>query len=315
MTSENTGKSKPTNGTGLHAATADPWEQSQPYQHDGREALTSSKFTKNEAEYARQTIANEILEAAKTVCGELIADTERTLEKARYLETEADRKHVEAHEERERAAAIRLEAEEYREALIEDAKRQSLEQIERARSSAERECAEMKSRASIETEKMLAHAQVMRAAAMEELEAQKIYAEAARFQAASQETLTQARNRLNHTRTSDQLKPGSNIKEPSPTPVSTPTPAPAKSNITDPGNDPSGHQGQIDRATAIAMGTVAIESKPEPIDSAALVMNSLEELRNMQEAASKAVDAAVAEEKRPDSLKKNTRSKRATKKI
>ena len=165
--------------------------------------MLASKLTKSEAEISRQTIANEILEAAKTVCGELIADTERTLEKARYLEGEADRKHVEAHEERERAAAIRQEAEEYREALIEDTKRQSGEQLERARSTAERECAEMKSRASIESEKMLAQAQVMRAAALEELEAQKIYAEAARFQAASQETLTQARNRLNYSRTSD----------------------------------------------------------------------------------------------------------------
>ena len=47
------------------------------------------------------------------------------MEKARYLEGEADRKHVEAHEERARTIAIRQEAEEYREALIEDAKRQS----------------------------------------------------------------------------------------------------------------------------------------------------------------------------------------------
>ena len=113
--------------------------------------MSASKLAKNEAEYARQNIANEILEAAKTVCGELIADTERTLEKARYLEGEADRKQLEAHEERERAADIRLEAEEYRESLIEDAKRQSTEHTERARATAARECSEMKKRAFTKT--------------------------------------------------------------------------------------------------------------------------------------------------------------------
>ena len=99
LTSENSNKSKSPNGTSAHSATVDPWEQSRPEHLNGDEVLTASKFVKNEAEYSRQTIANEILEAAKTVCGELIADTERTLEKARYLEGEADRKHVEAHEE------------------------------------------------------------------------------------------------------------------------------------------------------------------------------------------------------------------------
>ena len=226
LTSENAKKDRSINGSGTHAATMDTWEQSSPDSASSADTLLASKLTKSEAEISRQTIANEILEAAKTVCGELIADTERTLEKARYLEGEADRKHVEAHEERERAAATRQEAEEYREALIEDTKRQSGEQLERARSTAERECAEMKSRASIESEKMLAQAQVMRAAALEELEAQKIYAEAARFQAASQETLTQARNRLNYSRTSDLLKPASVSHASSPET----TPRPVKTN-------------------------------------------------------------------------------------
>lgn len=196
MTSANSKKKESLNGNGPRFSGLDPWEQSRPEPITESDSLAAAKLTKDEAEHARQNIANEILEAAKTVCGELIADTERTLAKARYLEGEADRKHEEAHEERERATAIRQEAEAYREALIEDAKRQSADQLERSRSAAERECSEMKSRASIESEKMLAQAQVMRSAALEELEAQKIYAEAARFQAASQETLNQSRNRL-----------------------------------------------------------------------------------------------------------------------
>ena len=133
LTSETSKKSKSINGSSPHAEAPSPGKQFRPDQMTGDESLTAAKITKSEAEYTRQNIANEILEAAKTVCGELIADTERTLEKARYLEGEADRKHVEAHEERERAAEIRQEAEEYREALIEEAKRQSAEQMERAR--------------------------------------------------------------------------------------------------------------------------------------------------------------------------------------
>ncbi len=119
LSSANAKKVTSANGSGSYTAAIDPWEQSRSDQTDGQEPLAVSKFAKGEAENTRQNIANEILEAAKTVCGELIADTERTLEKARYLEAEADRKHIEAHEERERAADIRLEAEEYRESLIE----------------------------------------------------------------------------------------------------------------------------------------------------------------------------------------------------
>jgi hypothetical protein len=78
---------------GYQNATADPWEQSRSGNQSNDDTLSSSQAVKGNAEQARQTIANEILEAAKAVCGELIADTERTLEKARFLEGEADRKH------------------------------------------------------------------------------------------------------------------------------------------------------------------------------------------------------------------------------
>lgn len=308
LTSTNAKQGGTANGSGSYASTKDSWDQAQPDKVSSDGPLAASKLTKGEAERARQNIANEILEAAKTVCGELIADTERTLEKARYLEAEADRKHVEAHEERERAADIRQEAEDYRESLIEDAKRQSAEHIERARATSERECSELKQRASIEAEKMLAHAQVMRAAALEELEAQKIYAEAARFKVASQGTLDQAWNRLDDARTSALLKPGAQKQPQAPSPAA----APVKNNVSDLGSDPAGHQGQIDRAAAIAMGTINIEP---PLDSANghnEAMDSLEELRGMQEAASKAVDAALSEERKPTKTRRIAKRKKTT---
>ena len=308
MTSTDVKKTTPANGSGAEAAIPGSWDQSQPDQTSPKEPLAGSKLARSEAEYTRQNIANEILEAAKTVCGELIADTERTLEKARYLEGEADRKYVEAHEERERAAQIRLEAEEYRESLIEDAKRQSAEHIDRSHATAERECSEMKKRASIESEKMLAQAQVMRAAALEELEAQKIYAEAARFKVASQETLDQARNRLDDARTSALLKPGVSKGPKAPTPAT----EPVKNNITVPVTDPAERQVQIDRATAIAKGTVTIEAQPETANGTDDAMGALEELRGMQEAASKAVDAALAEERKPAKRKRTTGRKKTT---
>ncbi|MCH9016320.1 MAG: hypothetical protein IIB89_00980 [Chloroflexi bacterium] len=160
---------------------------------------------------------------------------------------------------------------------------------------------------------MIAQAQVMRAAAQEELEAQKIYAEAARFQAASQETLTQARNRLNFSRTSDLLRPASVTHETSPEP----TPQPVKNNVSDPETDPAGHQSQIDRATAIAMGGLEIEpstqtTNGENTNGSTDAISSIAELRNMQEAASRAGDAAVAEERRPANLKRTTKRKKIT---
>ena len=270
------------------------------------EPLAASQLVKGDAEYTRQNIANEILEAAKTVCGELIADTERTLEKARYLESEADRKHVEAHEERERAAEIRLEAEEYRESLIEDAKRQSAEHIERARGSSERECSEIKQKAYIEAEKMTAQAQIMRAAAQEELEAQKIYAEAARFKAASQETLDQARNRLDDARSSALLKPVAKKQARVRTAVATPV----KNNVSDPGTDPAGHQAQIDRATAFTLGAIDVKSPHKTTNGQTGALDSLDELRSMQEAASKAVDAALAEERKTAKPRRTTKGKK-----
>ena len=305
MTSAKTKEDTSPNGSSSYAAATDPCERSRSDSAHDHEQLAASKLAKGEAEYARQNIANEILEAAKTVCGELIADTQRTLEKARYLEAEADRKHVEAHEERERAADIRLEAEEYRESLIEDAKRQSTEHIERARTAAERECSEMKQRASIEAEKMMAHAQVMRAAALEELEAQKIYAEAARFKAASQETLDQARNRLDGARTLALLKPGT-PKQPQ---VPAPPADPVKNNVSDPESDPAGHQSQIDRAADFALGNITFDPPVEADNGHTDAMDSLVELRSMQEAASKAVDAALSEERKPAKPRRTTKRK------
>jgi hypothetical protein len=85
--------------------------------------LAKAKASRNQAESARQKIANEILEATKEVCQKLIKDGEQTLEKAKKLEAEAQQKQREAKAELEKAQAIRAEAETYAERLKSEAQR------------------------------------------------------------------------------------------------------------------------------------------------------------------------------------------------
>ena len=216
--------------------------------------LAQAKASRTQAESARQKIANEILEATKGVCQKLIADGEQTLQKAKKLEAEAQRKHQEARAELEKAQAaraeaqafaervkseaqkkaqerldqakairaeadvyrdkvmvevqqqsqeqldhaqnVRHEADTYRERVITEAKEQGQEILYLARSSAEKECNEIKRQAALEAQRTIAEAELIKAAAQEELEAQRIYAEAARLETESLEVLAQVRAKL-----------------------------------------------------------------------------------------------------------------------
>ncbi len=305
--SKGSGNDKP-NNHGYQNATVDPWEQSRTGNPANNDELGTAQAAKSDAENARQTIANEILEAAKAVCGELIADTERTLEKARFLEGEADRKHLEAHEEVQRSEEIRKDAEEYRDSLVEEAKNQAEELLQRSRATAERETSEMKQRASIEADKMMAHARVMRDAAAEELEAQRIYAEAARFKADSQGTLSQARSRLGSGRTEALIKASSRPKTER---VSAPAARPIKTN-KDVGGADIDRQSKVNRAADLAK-TLGGSATPHDNDSNVAnghtgAIEALEQLRGMQKAASKAVDAALASKPKPAKAQKKKAS-------
>jgi hypothetical protein len=94
--------------------------------------LAKAKASRNQAESARQKIANEILEATKEVCQKLIKDGEQTLEKAKKLEAEAQQKQREAKAELEKAQASRVETETYAEKLKSEAQRQTQEKLEQA---------------------------------------------------------------------------------------------------------------------------------------------------------------------------------------
>jgi hypothetical protein len=94
--------------------------------------LAKAKASRNQAESARQKIANEILEATKEACQKLIKDGEQTLEKAKKLEAEAQHKQREAKAELEQAQASKAEAETYAERLKSEAQRQAQEKLEQA---------------------------------------------------------------------------------------------------------------------------------------------------------------------------------------
>ncbi|MDA0734745.1 MAG: hypothetical protein O2909_09415 [Chloroflexi bacterium] len=98
------------------------------------EQLVQAKSSRTQAENARQKIANEILEATKTVCQKLIADGEQTLERAKKLEAEAVRKEQEAHEEREKGQTYRKEAEAYSERVKAETQKKAQEKLDHAQS-------------------------------------------------------------------------------------------------------------------------------------------------------------------------------------
>ena len=165
------------------------WDQVTTAEPPLDEELSAARSSRTEAERERQKTADEILEATKEVCQRLMADAERAMERARFLEGEADQMHQESGRELERAEVARSEAGSYRERVMVDAQQQAQEILERARSEAQSECQQLKEQAWQEAQKVMARVEVMKSAAQEELEAQRIYTESARLKTESHEIL------------------------------------------------------------------------------------------------------------------------------
>ena len=176
--------------------------------------LALSQASRVHAETERQRVAKGIVDATRNACQELIADGEKVLKKAHRLEVEAERKHQAAGAMMEKANTARVEAEAYSkkvkaeadafradadshaERVVAEAQQQAQEILEHARAAVQRECAELKQQAAFEAKQMLGQAKVIRTATQEELEAHRIYVEAARLNAESQEVLVRARMKL-----------------------------------------------------------------------------------------------------------------------
>jgi hypothetical protein len=91
------------------------WEHSGEYDLRVENQLTLAKASRGQAELTRQRIAEEILEATRERCQELIASGNRALQNAKRLETEAEWKYTETLDELARAEFIRGQAEAERE--------------------------------------------------------------------------------------------------------------------------------------------------------------------------------------------------------
>jgi vacuolar-type H+-ATPase subunit H len=203
------------------------WEQTGDVDLDDQ--LEAARASRSQAEAVRQSTANEILTTTKEMCQQLMADAERAVERARFLESETEKKanaaekehtHAqsaraeadgyrdkvvsEANADRERmieeagqqSAATRSEADAYRSMAVAEGEKQAQALLDAARSRAEAECDDIKLVASQEVQRMVAQADMMRAAAREELEAQRLYSETARLKAESQGVLSDVRTRL-----------------------------------------------------------------------------------------------------------------------
>ena len=172
------------------------WRQVLNHKNTAQPELAAARASRARAEMERQRISNAALEATKEACGQLIAETERQLQRAREAEAQAQKKLTEAEEELQRAQRARSEADGYREKCMAEAQQEAQKIGDEARSAALHECDELKRHVTYEVQCILAEVDAIRAAAQEELEAQRIYAEAASIKTSSQEVQARVMGRV-----------------------------------------------------------------------------------------------------------------------
>ncbi len=199
------------------------------------------KDPRSAAESAYQRIADEILESTREVCQRLISDGEKALERAKFLQAEAEQTREQVIKELEAAKALRAEAEAFRAkslSAVSEAQKQGQDILGRARVETDSQLVQIRLQATAEAEKVVAEARAVRAAAQEEMQAQKLYTEAARLKAESNEALSQLRQQMgallaSPVRGASQARPGPSQPQNTgpqpavPTPVATPAPVAA----------------------------------------------------------------------------------------
>ena len=99
------------------------WEHSDECDPEVETWLTLTTATRDQAETARQKVAEEILEATREKCQELLLSGNNALQNAKRLEAEADTWHSEAQAELKQAESIRALAETDGHAVHQNAKR------------------------------------------------------------------------------------------------------------------------------------------------------------------------------------------------
>ncbi len=172
------------------------WRQAQNHRSSAQSDLTAARASRTRAEMERHRIANEALEATRHACGELIAEAERQLMRARQVEAEVQKMRAEADTEMKQAQMSRSEADSYRERVMAEVQQEAQRMRDEARSATLRECDELKRHVTYEVQCILSEIDTIRAAAQEELEAQRIYAEAATIKTMSHNVRAQVMGRM-----------------------------------------------------------------------------------------------------------------------
>lgn len=173
----------------LPAVAKERWEEAVAFGSTVELQLIKARTDRSQAEMERQKVAQEILEATKDACREIVANAKQTLAKAKHHLQDAERKSWEAQRESEQAIAIRKEAQRFKEKLVVETEDQAHEMLRKAKIDAESEYRELKAQAANEVQRVMAQAEALRAAAREELETQRVFSEAAMFK-------TEARNAI-----------------------------------------------------------------------------------------------------------------------
>jgi hypothetical protein len=169
------------------------WEEAVAFDVTVENHLAKAKADRTLAETERQRIAKEILDATKDVCKEIITDGQRALNRAKKMETEATKNHSDSQYELEQASAIRAEAEGYRDKTMAEVDQEVRDYIDLAKSTSDKECLALRTQAAQESQRILGQVEIMKTAVKEELETQKIYTDAARIKASSDELLAHLR--------------------------------------------------------------------------------------------------------------------------
>ncbi|MDA1128710.1 MAG: hypothetical protein O2913_08435 [Chloroflexi bacterium] len=157
--------------------------------------LSTSRVSRSEAESMRQRVGNDIVEATRDLCQKLVTEAEMAAGNARKLETAAKSMFADAENKRDQAAQTVRDADQYKRDAWSASERDIQEYRDKAVAAAESKCREMMQNAQNEAQRMMTQAEIVRDAVQEELEAQRIYTEAARMMAESNETLAEFREK------------------------------------------------------------------------------------------------------------------------
>ena len=157
--------------------------------------LSMARANRSEAESMRQRVGSDIVEATRDLCQKLVTEAEEAAENARRLEVAATTMFADAQSQRDQATQTVSEADQYQTKAMSTAERETQDYRDKAMAATKSKCRDMIKKAQAEADRLMSQAELVREAVQEELEAQRVYTEAARMLAQSNETLAEFREK------------------------------------------------------------------------------------------------------------------------